>query len=72
MPFHTTDHIPNLVIPPPQKVIKSGYSPGSEPALKLHSRARPRVGGASLLRWSQHRKKFQKKADNKKKVKSVV
>ena len=48
------------------KVIKSGYSPKLEPTLELHSRAAPSVGGKSPLHRSQHRKKFRRKADNKK------
>ena len=44
----------------------TGYSPGSEPTLELHSRAATSVGGTSPLRLSQHMKKFQMKADDKK------
>ena len=38
--------------------------------LELHSRATPSAGGTSPLPWSRHRKKFQRKADNKKMVSS--
>ena len=46
---------------------QSDVRPKSEPALELHSRAASSVGVTSLFQQSQHRKQFQRKADNSKK-----
>ena len=41
--------------------------PRSEPALEQHRRPSSSVGITSPFQWSQHRKQFQRKADNNKK-----
>ena len=41
------------------------------PTLELHSKAASNVGIVLLFQWSQHRKQFQRKADNEKKLESV-